>query len=85
MSNHSKLYDVFISYNSQDKSAVEFIAQKLEKENLTVWLDRWNLVPGDPWQEELEIALDENRGQASSASSAVTWRLLLLPCFRLFL
>ena len=25
---------------------------------LRVWLDKWNLVPGDPWQEDIERAID---------------------------
>jgi hypothetical protein len=31
---------------------------------LKVWLDRWNLVPGDPWQDEIEEALDRSRTMA---------------------
>ncbi|HKR58533.1 MAG TPA: toll/interleukin-1 receptor domain-containing protein, partial [Pyrinomonadaceae bacterium] len=52
-------FDVFLSHNSQDKPAVEALARQLEdKANLKVWLDKWNLVPGEPWQEALEEALD---------------------------
>ncbi len=55
-------YDVFLSHNSQDKPSVKWLAQKLEDEaKLTVFLDIWNLVPGDPWQEGLENALDASR------------------------
>lgn len=55
-------YDAFLSHNGQDKSIVEQIAQWLEdKANLSVWLDKWNLIPGDPWQEEIEKALDESQ------------------------
>ena len=54
-------YDVFLSHNSEDKPAVEWLAAKLVDEGkLTVFLDKWHLVPGDPWQEELENALDES-------------------------
>ena len=57
-----KKYHAFFSHNSQDKPIVEQIAQWLEDEsNLSVWLDKWNLVPGDPWQEEIEIALDDSQ------------------------
>jgi WD40 repeat protein/energy-coupling factor transporter ATP-binding protein EcfA2 len=56
-----KKNDAFFSHNSQDKHIVEKIAQWLEdKTNLSVWLDKWNLIPGDPWQEEIEKALDES-------------------------
>lgn len=55
-------YDVFLSHNSQDKPSVKWLARKLEDEaKLTVFLDIWNLVPGDPWQEGLENALDASR------------------------
>lgn len=55
-------YDVFLSHNSKDKSAVEQIATLLrEKYGLKCWLDKWNLVPGEPWQEALEGALDQCR------------------------
>ena len=37
---------------------VEYIANWLTKNNITVWLDKWNILPGDPWQEEIEEALD---------------------------
>jgi energy-coupling factor transporter ATP-binding protein EcfA2 len=55
-------YSAFLSHNSQDKSIVEKIAQWLQDNaNLSVWLDKWNLIPGDPWQEEIEKALDESQ------------------------
>jgi hypothetical protein len=56
-----KKYNAFLSHNSQDKPIVEQIALWLEDEaKLQVWLDKWNLIPGDPWQEEIEKALDES-------------------------
>jgi hypothetical protein len=51
-------YDVFLSHNSQDKPSVEELARRLVKEGIQPWLDKWNLVPGEPWQEGLEEALD---------------------------
>lgn len=51
-------YDVFLSHNSADKPAVEILAEKLVDTGLNPWLDKWNLIPGEPWQEELEAALD---------------------------
>jgi formylglycine-generating enzyme required for sulfatase activity len=50
---------VFLSHNSEDKSAVERLAEKLEAAGFVPWLDRWNLIPGDPWQPALESALKE--------------------------
>ncbi len=53
-------YDVFLSHNSKDKPAVETIAKMLQqKHQVKCWLDKWNLVPGEPWQEALEEALDQ--------------------------
>ena len=58
-------YDVFLSHNSKDKPNVERLAERLEDEaGITVFLDKWNLVPGDPWQEELERALECSRAVA---------------------
>jgi len=51
-------FDVFLSHNGKDKPAVEILAHKLEAKGFTVWLDKWNLIPGEPWQEGLEEALD---------------------------
>ena len=53
-------FDVFLSHNSKDKPAVETIAHKLQATyGLKCWLDKWNLIPGEPWQEALEDALDD--------------------------
>lgn len=53
------MYDVFLSHNSSDKDEVEVIAKRLEDEaNLRPFLDKWHLVPGEQWQEDLEEALD---------------------------
>jgi len=47
-------FDVFLSHNSSDKSAIRKIGLALKKRGLTVWLDEWELVPGRPWQDALE-------------------------------
>jgi WD40 repeat protein len=55
-------FDVFLSHNSKDKAAVEAIAQRLEDdESLLTWLDKWNLIPGEPWQEAIEQAFAASR------------------------
>jgi WD40 repeat protein len=51
-------YDVFLSHASADKPAVEHLAHKLRAEGIEPFLDKWHLVPGEPWQEALEEALD---------------------------
>jgi tetratricopeptide (TPR) repeat protein len=58
-------YDVFLSHNSQEKPQVEALAYRLSERGLTPFLDKWCLVPGDPWQEVIEEALQ------ASASCAV--------------
>ncbi len=55
-------FDVFLSHNSADKDAVEVIARRLRAEaRLEPFLDKWHLVPGEPWQEALESALDASQ------------------------
>ncbi|MDA1054597.1 MAG: TIR domain-containing protein [Planctomycetota bacterium] len=49
--------DVFLSHNSKDKEQVRRIAKCLEDSGLKVWLDEWELTPGQPWQEGLEQGL----------------------------
>ena len=54
-------YDVFLSHASADKPAVEHLARKLRNEKLEPFLDKWHLVPGEPWQEGMEDTLRESR------------------------
>jgi signal transduction histidine kinase len=51
-------YHVFLSHNSIDKPAVEELARRLVKAGIHPWLDTWNLIPGEPWQEAIEEALE---------------------------
>jgi Novel STAND NTPase 1/TIR domain len=50
-------FDIFLSHNSVDKALVETIAQKLQSKGLNPWLDKWCLVPGQPWQLHLATIL----------------------------
>jgi len=50
-------FDVFLSHNSADKPAVEELAQRLSRDGMRPWLDKWNLIPGEPWQDAIERAL----------------------------
>src|SRR6266446_277226 len=52
-------YHAFLSHNGKAKPAVDTLADKLAKRGLTCWLDNWNLIPGDPLQEALELALTQ--------------------------
>src|SRR5512142_1454905 len=52
-------YHVFLSHNSADKPAVEELAVRLRREGIEPWLDKWNLIPGDPCQPAMERALTD--------------------------
>ncbi|HEY6249631.1 MAG TPA: TIR domain-containing protein [Candidatus Angelobacter sp.] len=54
----SKSFDVFLCHSKHDKQAVERIARNLVQIGLQPWFDNWNLIPGEPWQEGIEEALD---------------------------
>lgn len=49
---------VFLSHNSDDKQAVEVVAERLSDEGMEPWFDKWRLIPGDPWQKAIEEALE---------------------------
>jgi protein-tyrosine-phosphatase len=56
------IYDVFLSHQSGDKPQVEALAARLEDdEGVKPFLDKWHLIPGEPWQEALEEALNRSR------------------------
>ena len=57
-------YDVFLSYNWQDHTAVEKIARALRERQLEVFFDRWYPVPGRPWPLALEKILGSCRAVA---------------------
>ncbi|HEX2048326.1 MAG TPA: TIR domain-containing protein [Acidimicrobiales bacterium] len=50
-------FDVFLSYNSADRPAVERLAKQLRARRLKCWWDRWELTPGSAWQGEIAEAL----------------------------
>jgi hypothetical protein len=54
-------FDVFLAHNSEDSKAVEALATRLKKKGIQPWLDKWNLVPGEPWQATIESALLASR------------------------
>jgi len=58
-------YDVFLSHNSADKPAVKGLARRLSGEaGLRPFLDKWHLIPGEPWQEAIEEALEQTKAVA---------------------
>src|SRR6266699_3049153 len=46
-------FDVFLSHNGADKPFVESVARELRRQGLEPWLDRWYLVPGREWMDDL--------------------------------
>jgi energy-coupling factor transporter ATP-binding protein EcfA2 len=50
-------FDIFLSYHSADRVLVESIAETLQTKGLRPWLDKWCLVPGRSWQQELATIL----------------------------
>ena len=57
-------YDVFLSYHWRDHERVETLARSLRDKDLSVFLDRWYLVPGRPWPQALEQVLRACRAVA---------------------
>jgi hypothetical protein len=52
-------YDVFLSHSHRDSAIVEHLGAKLEDEvRFRVWLDKWVLVPGGDWQQEMAHGLE---------------------------
>lgn len=51
--------DVFISYSRSDKASAERVADALRSAGLRVWLDMWELVPGESWEAALDAALEQ--------------------------
>jgi WD40 repeat protein len=53
-------FDVFLSYASGDSKAVRTIAESLRTSGLKPFLDRWQQIPGLPWQDALARALERS-------------------------
>jgi TIR domain len=54
-------YDVFLSHSAKDREFVWRLATDLIKAGLTVWLDQWNIRPGDSFAEAIDKAIAESR------------------------
>jgi WD40 repeat protein len=63
-------FDVFLSYNRLDSAPVERLARRLERAGVKLFLDRWALTPGRPWQQEAFAALQTARACAVFIGSA---------------
>ena len=54
-------YDAFLSYNSQDRQAVEVLAARLGARGLVLFLEEWELAPGRVFQRALAEALRDSK------------------------
>ncbi|KKG83066.1 toll/interleukin-1 receptor domain-containing protein [Methanosarcina mazei] len=54
-------YDVFISYSSKDKNTIHDLAKRLKNDGLRVWLDQWEIQPGDSVPIKIEHGLEKSR------------------------
>lgn len=56
------IFDVFLSHAHLDAALVEGLGARLADEaRLSVWLDKWVLVPGEHWQQDMAKGLDRAR------------------------
>jgi len=62
--NNQHQFDLFLSYHWRDREVVEPLAYRLREQELSVFLDRWYLVPGQRWQIALEKVLLSCRAAA---------------------
>ena len=56
----SRMPPVFISYSSRDQSFVEQLAADLKANNVDVWFDKWEILPGDSLIQKIGDAILEN-------------------------
>jgi hypothetical protein len=54
-------FDVFICYNSRERSTIQELNTYFKQSGLTTWLDEERLPLGRPWQMELERQIGEIR------------------------
>lgn len=54
-------YDVFISHSEKDKLVVIELAKRLRESGLRVWLDDWEIKPGDSIVHKIEQGLEQSR------------------------
>lgn len=54
-------YDVFLSYSHQDKEIVHKLAKRMKKDGMSVWLDIWEIEPGDPISMKIQHGVEKSR------------------------
>ena len=61
MNVRESVYDVFLSYSARDKATVHALAERLKADGLRVWLDAWEIRPGDSIPAKIEEGLESSR------------------------
>jgi hypothetical protein len=54
-------FDVFLSHSWKDKVVVRPLADRLRADGLRVWLDEWEIKPGDNIPAKIEEGLEHSR------------------------
>jgi len=52
--------NIFMSYSRRELGFVDDLVSKLEAENYNVWLDYRVLIPGSPWDVQIEKGLNDS-------------------------
>jgi hypothetical protein len=50
---------LFISYATEDWSLADWFARRLAAAGYAVWYDRFKLLGGEPWPQDIEVAIDQ--------------------------
>lgn len=85
MSNEVFTHDVFLSHSSKDKAVVRPLAERLRADGVRVWLDEWELKPGDSIPAKIEEGLERSRVLAlcmSANAFGSDWARLEAGTFR---
>jgi len=61
MSDATFTHDVFLSHSAKDKAMVRALAERLRADGLRVWLDEWEIRPGDSIPAKIEEGLEQSR------------------------
>ena len=54
-------YDVFLSHSAKNKDVVREVANRLKSDGVRVWLDEWEIRPGDSIPAKIEDGLENSR------------------------
>ncbi len=78
-------YDVFLSHSAKDKEVVRPLAERLREDGLRIWLDDWEIRPGDSIPAKIEEGLERSRLLVlcmSAHSFGSDWATLESQAFR---